>query len=247
MNYLLNININSEISSADIVDFLKSEIHFKEICQKILFQRIINRKAALYGVDVTAEEIQQEAERQRRERGLERASDTMIWLKYQLIDTSDWETGIRNYLLAQKLAEAMFSAEADSFFAQHRLELEQIVLYHIVVNNKKLAQEIYYQIEEAEISFFDAANTYDIDENRRQKCGYEGRVYRWELNPDIAGLLFSSQLQQLTGPFKIIDKYHLFMVEDFIPAELTKQRYTEIISSMFQKWLNTELDCILSA
>ncbi|MBW4666327.1 MAG: peptidylprolyl isomerase [Cyanomargarita calcarea GSE-NOS-MK-12-04C] len=241
MNDLSKIVIEQE----EIVDFLKTEIELKEIYQKILFQKVIDRTAYERGIIVTAEEIEAEADRQRRQKRLERATDTLAWLADQLVSPQDWEAGIRNHLLAQKLAETLFAKEVEQFFIQNRLEFEQVILYQMTVYEEKLAQELYYQIEEGEISFYDAAHLYDRDVQRRYQCGYEGKMYRFALQPNIAAVLFSTPPKQLIGPVKTELGYHLFIVEELIPAELTAQRYQEILNNMFQQWLAVELEFIL--
>lgn len=233
MNDYSEINIESE----EIVNFLKQEISLKEVCQKILFQKAIAQAAQEKGIVVTTEEIQALSDRDRRERRLEKAQDTVAWLNEQMIAPSDWELGIRNRLLAQKLAEEMFGNEVGKFFVQNRLEFDQIILYQMIVSNEKLAQELYFQIEEAEISFYAAAKLYDIDENRRLKCGYEGKIYRWAIDSDIASIVFSAAAKDLIGPIKTKLGYHLLLVEELIPAELTPQRYQEILNHMFKQWL----------
>jgi len=233
------------VEPQEIVNFLKSEMNLKQVCQKILFQKVICQVAQKRGIIVTTEEIEAEANRQRREKRLEKATDTLSWLTDELISLDDWEVGIRNHLLSQKLAQTLFAKEVESFFIQNSQSFEQVIFYQIIVDSQKLAQELYYQIEEGEISFYDAAHLYDIDDNRRYKCGYEGKVYRWALQSDIAALVFSAPSKQLIGPIKTEQGYHLFKVESLIPAELTSQRYEEILNNMFQQWLVAELDYLL--
>jgi parvulin-like peptidyl-prolyl isomerase len=234
----MNDYLDMVIEPEEIVNFLKQEINLKEVYQKILFQKAIAQVAQQKGIVVTTEEIQIEADRDRRERGLEKAADTVAWLTEQMIAPSDWELGIRNRLLAQKLAEAIFGHQVGKFFIQNRLDFDQIILYQMIVANEKLAQELYYQIEEGETSFYAAAHLYDIDENRRLKCGYEGKIYRWVLETDIADIAFSASAKELIGPIKTNLGYHLLLVEELIPAELTPQRYQEILNHMFKQWLN---------
>jgi parvulin-like peptidyl-prolyl isomerase len=243
MNDLSKIFIHPE----EIVNFLKSELNFKQVCQKILFQRLIHDTAQEKGITVTTEEIEAEADRQRREKRLEKAADTVAWLADMLVSPHDWETGIRDGLLSKKLAEALFAQEVEKFFIQNRSQFEQVILYQIIVDDEKLAQELYYQIEEGEISFYDAAHLYDVDENRRKKCGYEGKVYHWAMQPDIAAVVFSTLPQQFIGPLKSEQGYHLFMVDELISAELTRERYQEILNNMFQHWLSSELDYMLNS
>ncbi|PLZ95126.1 peptidylprolyl isomerase [Fischerella thermalis CCMEE 5268] len=235
------------ISPEEIINYLKSEMRLREVCQKILYQRIINKVAQERGIIVTTEEIEIEADRQRREQHLEKAVDTLTWLAKQLVSPYDWEIGIRNQLLAAKLAQTLFAKEVEKFFNQNRQEFEQIVLYQIIVTCEKLAQEIYYQIEEGEISFYEAAHIYDIDEHRRQKCGYEGKFYRWAIQANMVEVVLGNPPKRIIGPLKSEQGYHILMVEEVIAAELTPQRYEEIINNMFQKWLASKVENLLNS
>ncbi|WP_017652220.1 peptidylprolyl isomerase [Fortiea contorta] len=241
MNDIAKIFIEPE----EVINFLKSEMNLKEVYENILFKKIIRQVAQERGIILTTEEIEAEANRQRREQHLEKAADTLAWLADQLISAEDWEEGIRDRLLSKKLAEALFSQEVEKFFIQNRLAFEQVILYQLVVESEILAQELYYQIEEGEISFYDAAHRYDIDSDRRHKCGYEGTIYRFDLQSNIATIIFSVPPQQLIGPMKTEQGYHLFIVEELIPAILTRERYQEIINNMFKNWLVNELNYLL--
>ncbi|MEB3179373.1 MAG: peptidylprolyl isomerase [Nostocaceae cyanobacterium] len=229
----------------EIVSFLKKNISLKNLWQQVLFQKVIDKAAQERGITVTAEEIQAEADRVRRENRLEKAADTLAWLADQMITPEDWETGIRELLLQKKLSATMFAGEVEKFFAQNSLDFEQILLYQIIVPSQKIAQELFYQIEESEISFYEAAHLYDIDENRRQQCGFDGRIYRFALKPDIASVVFSAKLKEVIGPVQSEQGYHLFMVAEFIPAELTPERSQEIMGRMFQDWLAAEVNYML--
>ena len=144
------------------------------------------------------------------------------------------------------MGRTLFAKEVESFFLKNNQNFEQIIFYQIIVDSQKLAQELYYQIEEGEISFYDAAHLYDIDDKRRQKCGYEGKVYRCSIEADIAAIVFTTIPSQLIGPVKTDQGYHLLMVEEFISAELSPEKYQEILNNMFQQWLAAELDYMLN-
>jgi parvulin-like peptidyl-prolyl isomerase len=238
-------SIESSIFAEDIVVFLKKNLQFKEVCRQVLYQRIINQAAEFRNLIVSSEDIQAEADRQRRDFRLEKASDTLAWLNEQMITPDDWENGIRDRLITQKLKTALFAQEVDVFFAQNRLDFEQILLYQIIVPYEQLAQEIFYQIEEREISFYEAAHLYDIDERRRYHCGYEGKLYRWTLKPEMAAVIFAAQAGELIPPIQDEQGYHLLIVEEFIPATLTEETRQEIQQRMFQDWLVSELNYVL--
>lgn len=233
------------IEKKEIMDFLAKEMLLKGICKKILYRRIISQVAQEKGITVSAEEIQTEADSIRQRKRLEKASDTLNWLEDQRITVGDWEAGIGDHLLAQKLSEHLFDEEAEKYFAQHRLDFEQFILYQIVIPYERLAREIFYQIEEEEISFYEAAHLYDIDERRRFQCGYEGKVNHRSLKPDIAAIVFGASKGEVVGPLSTEQGYHLFMIEEVIPAELTPKKQQEIINKLFQDWLEEELNHLL--
>ncbi|HIK09415.1 MAG TPA: peptidylprolyl isomerase [Oscillatoriaceae cyanobacterium M33_DOE_052] len=233
------------ITLEEIASFLKKELRLKEVYQHILHRQIIEKAAAERGLTVTEAEIQAEGDNFRFQNRLEKAADTLGWLADQMISVEEWEEGIRDRLLAQKLSDALFAKEVEKFFAQNRLDFDQILLYQIVVPYERVAKELYYQIEEQEISFYEAAHLYDLDDRRRQNCGYEGKIYRSSLKPEVAAAIFSAKLGEIVGPLKTEQGYHLFLVEDFIGAELTKEVQREIKERMFQQWLASELNYFL--
>ncbi len=230
-----------EINPVEVVDFLKKETSLKETYKKILYQRIIDRTARERGITVTPEEIQAESDRFRTETRLEKAADTLAWLEDRMISPEEWEAGIRDRLLAKKLSQALFEKEAEKSFMENRVDFERILLYQIIVPYEKVARELFYQIEEQEISFYEAARLYDIDERRRLRCGYEGKILRSTLKPDIAAIVFRANVGEVTGPIQSEQGYHLFLVEEFIPAELTPERRQSLSSKLFKQWLEKEV------
>lgn len=235
------------IQDEEVLSRLKQDLQLRQICDRILFQRIIDRVAQERGVCVSEEEIQIEADRTRYEKRLYLCNETLNWLSEQLVTTNDWEGGIRDRLLTKKLAEHLFSQDAEKYFYEHQIDFEQILLYRIVVPYHKLAQEISYEIQEGEISFYEAAHIYDADPMRQATCGYEGKFYRWNLKPELSAIVFGAALGKVIGPLTLDQASHLLMVGEFIPAELTPERYQEILDQMFNEWLMAEFNAILSA
>ncbi|WP_036476924.1 peptidylprolyl isomerase [Myxosarcina sp. GI1] len=230
-----------------IEQHLKQELKLNQTCCEILQQEIVERVASQENIAVTPEEIQAEANQIRMSKRLEKASDTIAWLQDNLLDPDEWEVSINKRLLAKKVAHHLFDKQAVAYFAQNRLDYDQFNLYQLIVPYEKLAQELFYQIEEEEISFYQAAHLYDIDAKRRQVCGYEGKVHRWNFAPDIAAAIFKTPIPvgEIIGPIQSERGYHLFLIEEYIAAQLTPERRQEIIDELFKQWLNSELDYML--
>jgi parvulin-like peptidyl-prolyl isomerase len=230
------------IHSERVIDFLKQETRLRGICQEIVCQNIIHQFSQDHHIVITDEEIQVEANRQRYDNRLESAADTYAWLREQLINADDWEAGIRKHLQAKKLADILFKDTVQPYFTQHQVEYDQAVLYHIVVPYELLANEIFYQIEEEEISFYEAAHLYDIDRRRRLYCGYDGLVHRWNLEADISAFIFGARPREVLGPIQTKDGFNLYMVEEFLSAELTDEVAEKITQKLFNEWLLRELN-----
>lgn len=236
-----------QIDSAEINDFLKSSMALREICHQILGQKIVQKTAVSRNITVTPQDIQDESERIRREKKLEKISDTMAWLEANMITPEDWEISIQNRLLADKLAHNLFDQQVESYFAQNRLDYEQFIIYQITVPYQKLAQEIFYQIEEEEISFYEAAHVYDIDQLRRFRCGYLGKMYRRDFSPEVAAAIFRDPLPigQVMGPIQTEQGFNLFKIEEYLKAELTPERAQEILVQFFKQWLDNEINYLI--
>lgn len=234
-----------EIEPDEIVELLKREVRLRESCQKLIYQRIVAAAVEERAIRVDPEEIQAEADQFRHQHRLETAAATYTWLTQECITPEEWEAGIRDRLLSQKLAKHLFGAEVETYFVQHRVEFEQVSLYKIVVPYEPLSHELFYQIDEDEISFYEAAHLYDVDEQRRLQCGYTGKLHRWDLKSDMAVSVFAAQPGEVLGPFQSEQGYELLMLESFIPAELTPEIYQEILDQMFQEWLLSELNYLI--
>ena len=229
------------IQLESVVDLLKRELTLHTICRQLIYQKIIRANAKERGLNVTEDEVQAEADRVRRELQLESAQETLEWLQERMITADEWEASICDRLLAQKLADNMFSEAATRQFNENQLDYEKVSLYKILTDNFSLAQELAYQIEEEEISFFEAAHRYDSDVERRRCCGYEGEVSRWVLDPDLAASLFGAPPQTLVGPIEIGESYGLFFVDEFVAPQITEEIHRAICDRLFYEWLDREL------
>ncbi|NJL50160.1 MAG: peptidylprolyl isomerase [Leptolyngbyaceae cyanobacterium SM2_5_2] len=238
---LAGLSINSE----DVVSYLRKEVELKGVYEKILARQIIDRVAKEREVIVTSDEIQAEADQFRYQHKLENAAQTFDWLEDQLLTPDVWESGIQERLLIKKMAESLFGQQVETYFVQNKIQYEQAVLYRLVVPYQPLAQELFYQVEEQEISFFEAAHLYDVDEQRRLACGFEGKLSRWQLRPDTAARVFGAMPREVIGVIQSEAGFELLMVEEFIDARLTAETRQNILDHLFNEWLNSEMNYLV--
>lgn len=225
----------------EIVNFLKRELELKPLYQKLSYEKIIKSSAQEYNLTITPEEIQEQIYLIRQQEGLDNTSDMLSWLAEQMSDAQAWRAGIHNHLLARKLAQHLFEHSIEASFNQRAADFDRAVFYRIVVPYERTAQELFYQLTENGMSFYEAAHFYDVDEQRRLQCGYEGKQYRFHLEPEIAELIFHAQLDEVIGPFKQSNvAYNLLLVEEITPAQLTPEIHEIILNQMFDEWLSNE-------
>ena len=237
------------VTPDEILRFLRKTLRLKGTHDEILCQKIIDLVAQDKRIFVDPEEIQTNIKQmfieqdleQGLEQGLEQASDSLLWLNKHLVSIDDLEAGIYDRLLRQKLADYLFFDPTEKYFYEHQADFDQVLLYQIIVPHERVIDEIVYLIKLQELSFYEAAHLYDLDERRRHQCGYEGIFYRSDSYSNIFEVAFAAPPHEIIGPIRTKNGYHLLWVEEFIPAELTTQRRQEIIDRMFEKWLSDEL------
>ncbi|WP_416665927.1 peptidylprolyl isomerase [Egbenema bharatensis] len=236
------------LENQEVIDFLRRDLRLKSIYQEIISQKIVSQVAQEQALSVTAEEVQAELDKIRYENYFEHPAQLLAWLAEQMSTLSDLQQRIYERLLSQKLARHLFSEAAQNFFSQHRSEFEQALIYRIKIPYESLAYEVFYQIEEEELNFFEAAHLYDANESRRLQCGYAGKQQRGEISPEIAERLFNAQIGEVLGPFKNADNtYELFLVDEIFPPTLTSTLYESLLNQMFQEWIENRLDIYISS
>jgi parvulin-like peptidyl-prolyl isomerase len=235
------LNLPSSVLPEQIVSTLKQSMQYKPLTHAVMCQLLVQQVASEHRLTLSDGEVQQAGEQQRSELRLERAADTLAWLADQQVTPQEWEQGIRDRLLREKLAKHLFANEAEKRFAENRLSYDRVVLYQIIVAQPELAQELFYRIDAGESSFFDVAYEFDQNAERRQRSGFEGVIQRWELQGAIATQVFGAREGELKGPIPTSAGYHILWIRQFLPAELTEPLRQELIQSLFQDWLQAEL------
>ncbi|MFQ4136134.1 peptidylprolyl isomerase [Nodosilinea sp. PGN35] len=236
------------LDAQEIINFLRQNFRLPEIHQAIVEQRIIHQVALEQGITVTLQEIDVAVETIRYEKTFDHPAGFTDWLTDRGATLNDLKQMLRANLLTEKVMNSLFVDQVDAVFSQHQHSFDRLVLYKIVVPYEHLAQEIFYQIEEEEISFFEAAHVYDIDENRRLHCGYEGTILRRDLSPDLAEILSTARVGELVGPIKAANQfYELFWIDDLVYPDLTPALQSTILHQLYGTWMEGKINDYLAS
>ncbi len=232
------------ISNADIIHSLKLSYQVPSLVEAIASQKIIAETAQDAGITVTPEEIQQEADNFRLVKKLVKAQDTLTWLEQHYLSEYEFEESIRHKILAQKLANHLFASQVKRFFYQNRLDYVTAATYEVRFDDKDVALEMFYALEEGEICFPDVARMYIQEPELRCAYGYQGYRHRKDFRPEIAASVFSATPPQILKPIVTLKEVYLIWVEEIFQPTLDEQLKEKIISELFTDWLKQEIECL---
>jgi parvulin-like peptidyl-prolyl isomerase len=232
------------ITSEDILHQVKLSSKIPSVIEEIVTRKIIASVAAEAGIKAETEELQKAADNTRLLGKLKSADDTWAWLQKQGLSLDDFEEVIYNSVISAKLAQHLFVDKVEPFFVEHQLDYAGVVMYEVVLDDEDLAMELFYGIQEGEMSFYEVAHQYIQDMELRRKGGYRGILRRKELKPEISPAVFAAKPPQVLKPIVTSSGVHLILVEEIIQPELDDKLRSQIMFDLFSEWLKQQTEQI---
>ncbi len=232
------------ITTSNIIHRLKLSCQIPDVVKTIATQKVIALSAEEAGIQVDPEELQQEGDKLRLEQKLVKAKDTWNWLKKHHLSLSEFEELVHHNVLKRKLANHLFLPYVEKLFYQNHLDYIAAVTYEVVLEDRDLALELFYSLEEGEISFQEIARQYILEPELRRAGGYQGIQYRKEFRPEIAAPIFAASAPEILKPIQTQKGVHLILVEEIIQPQLDEHLHEKIISELFSEWLKQQIDSL---
>lgn len=232
------------ISTSDLIHSLKLSCQIPDIVKAIASRKIITAAVQEAGIGVTEAELQTEGDKLRLEKKLVTAKDTWAWLDKHHLSIKDFEELVHNNLTVKKLANHLFSAQVEKFFYDNRIDYEAAVTYEVICEDRDLALELFYALEEGEITFPEIARLYIPEPEIRRSYGYQGVRYRQDFRPEIAAPVFASSPPGIVKPITTPKGVYLIWVEEIIQPRLDEKLKEKIISELFNDWLKKEVEIL---
>ncbi|MEH1830600.1 MAG: peptidylprolyl isomerase [Nostoc sp.] len=235
---------NLTISSSDIIHSLKLSCQIPEVVEAIASQSIIAEAAQQLGITVTPEELQQQGDDLRFAKKLVKAKDTWTWLEKHHLSVNEFEELAYNNILSWKLANHLFSAQLEKYFYERQSDYVAAVTYEVVFEDRDLALELFYALEEGEINFPEIARLYIAEPELRRAYGYQGLRYRKNFRPEFAAAVFAATPPEALKPITTSKGVHLIWVEEVIQPQLNEQLRQKIITELFSDWLKQQINAM---
>jgi len=230
------------ITSEDILHQVKLSCKIPSVIEEIVTRKVIADAAAEAGIKVETEELQKAADSIRLMGKLKSADDTWAWLQKHGLSLDDFEEVIYNNVISGKLAQHLFADKVEPFFVEHQLDYAGVVMYEVVLDDEDLAIELFYGIQEGEMSFYEVAHQYIQDTELRRKGGYRGILRRKDLKPEISSAVFAAVPPQVLKPIITSKGIHLIWVEELVPSKLDNKLHYQIISDLFSEWIKQAIE-----
>jgi parvulin-like peptidyl-prolyl isomerase len=230
------------ITSEDILHQIKLSCKIPSVIEEIISHKIIVSATAEADIRVEIEELQKAADEFRLINKLRSADETRAWLQKYGLSLNDFEELVYLNLIAEKLITHLFGDKVEPYFFEHQLDYAGVVMYEVVLEDEDLAMELFYGIQEGEVSFHEVARQYIQDKELFRSGGYRGIVHRKELKPEISAAVFAAAPPQVLKPIVTAKGIHLILVEEIIQPQLDNALRQKIGSDLFYAWLKQQIE-----
>lgn len=230
-----------KVSAEDIIYYIRMACQIPGILEAIATQKIISEHAEKAGIEISVEELQTAADNIRLAHRLLKAEDTWTWLEKHHLSLDDLEEIAKLNLTSSKLANHLFADKVEPFFYAHQPKYFGAVTYEVILDDEDVALELFYALQEGEISFQEIARQYIQNPEMRRTGGYQGIRRRMELRPEIAAAVFAATPPQILKPIITPKGAHIILVEEIIKPELDDNLRFQIMGEFFNNWLQQQI------
>jgi parvulin-like peptidyl-prolyl isomerase len=102
--------------------------------------------------------------------------------------------------------------------------------------------ELFYALQEQEITFAEIAQRYAQDPEMRRKGGYRGLVTRNDLKPELSAAVFAARPPQILKPLKVGKQVYLVWIESILSPTLDETLRSQIQAALFAGWLKQQVE-----
>jgi hypothetical protein len=199
-----------------------------------LARQYVLDQARAAGLSVTVEELQRAANIYRRRCGLNTAAETQTWFKERGLTVDDFEAGMEETLLADKLRKHLTAAKVEDYFAKHRAGYEQLRIAMLLVGREELGREVASQVREEGRDLDAVALEQGLPVVRRP-------LLRKELDGPLAQALAGAKNEELVGPVATPQGFALALIKERRAAQLDATTRQRIEHELFTDWLNAQM------
>ena len=167
------------------------------------------------------------------------------WLYKNNIIESDMSLHLYRSLQVEMLKKQLFSSNVESYFLEHKSNFDCCYFSLLRTTSRESINELYFRLMENEDTFSSLATEYSIG-SESQSNGYIGPRPFNSIHPEFSERLRISKPGQLWSPFQVGNNWCIIRLERLINARLDPTTRSKIIDSLFESWLTSEVEAVIS-
>lgn len=203
---------------------------------QVLCEQIIDR--AIISIQCTLEETNIAYQQWYQHLGIPLEAQKQ-WQAYYGLNPEIFEQMVTRSLRIEKFKQQKWQHKLESYFMQRKDELDQVIYSLLRTQQKDLAQELFFRIQENEQSFTEIAYLY-AEGTEAETGGLLGPIELGQLHPQLANLLRTTQVG-IVEPLSLGGWCLLVRLEKFIPAQLDDAMRRRLLQEQFESWLQEQL------
>jgi parvulin-like peptidyl-prolyl isomerase len=166
------------------------------------------------------------------------------WLEQRGWSADDLQLHLARPEALDRFAQQRFGPGVEETFLQRKPELDTVVYSLLRVQDRGLAQELWIQLSEGEISFPEAASRHSDGPEANTK-GVIGPVALGQLQPELADRLRTLRQGELREPITAGQWWILLRLEQLTPAKLDDAMRHRLLQEQLNTWLEQRCDAVL--
>lgn len=229
------------LSLGDFLASMKRSRRLRPLLLDCFVETYLVNRARRAGITVNDRELQESADNFRLKNGMAGSEQTQQWFAREAITAEDFAIGLERDIVVEKLRKHVADSRVEEVFNSQTARFARVRLKRLLVATEVDAREAVQQISNGHATFADVVRQKSLDLATKGSGGDVGVVRRADLAPPIGDAIFATMAGNLAGPLAAGQGFLVFLVEEFLPAELDDTIRTGLRREIFDAWLRNEL------
>lgn len=240
---------NEEIlASTKVGDITKDELYeeMKEAIGDQVFENLVLKKAIENEFKVSDKELEEAISKQKVQYGDEKSFE--LYLAQKNITNEFFEKQIEFSLLQKKLIESLDEVTEEQIKAEYEKMKKEIHAHHILVEDKKTAEEVIAKLKDGE-DFAELAKEYSTEPIAQQSGGDLGWFSPGKMVQPFDDVAFALPENEISEPVQTSFGYHVIKVSESREKELEEtfeELQPEIEDKLKESLFNKKLITLLN-
>ena len=222
------------VTSEEIIPLLAKYQMLPQLAKEIVLDEAIAK------IECTPEETTMARQQFYQQHQINTEEQLQAYLQQQGMTPEQLDWQLVRRLKLEKFKQATWGKQVEAYFLKRKGQLDRAIYSLIRTQDAGVIQELYFRIQEGEISFAELAKQYSQGAEA-ETGGLIGPVELSVPHPLIAQKLAASEPGKLWPPIHVVDWWVIVRLEKFIAAQLDQPTQQRLIDELFQLWLSQQL------